>query len=110
MLKTRDGHYQPGTRSNDWLKMKKDYVQGMQDSLDLVVIGAWHGNGRKVGWYRCATRRTLGAVPCWLMYQSSSSLLEGSQGFPPLQGHRSWRSRVDLALTRVHKTQHTDTN
>ena len=35
-----------------FLQVKRDYVEGMGDSLDLVPIGAWHGNGRKVGWYR----------------------------------------------------------
>ena len=28
----------------------RDYCEGLRDSLDLVPIGAWHGNGRKVGW------------------------------------------------------------
>jgi DNA ligase-1 len=32
------------------LKVKRDYVEGLYDSLDLVPIGAWHGNGRKAGW------------------------------------------------------------
>jgi DNA ligase-1 len=32
------------------LQVKKDYVEGLNDSLDLVPIGAWHGNGRKAGW------------------------------------------------------------
>ena len=30
--------------------MCRDYCEGLRDSLDLVPIGAWHGNGRKVGW------------------------------------------------------------
>ena len=30
--------------------MKKDYVEGLHDTLDLVPIGAWCGNGRKAGW------------------------------------------------------------
>ncbi len=30
-------------------QVKKDYCEGLRDSLDLVPIGAWHGNGRKVG-------------------------------------------------------------
>jgi len=43
--------YQPGKRSDAWLKVKKDYVEGLADSLDLVPIGAWWGNGRKAGWF-----------------------------------------------------------
>ena len=30
--------------------MHRDYCEGLRDSLDLVPIGAWNGNGRKVGW------------------------------------------------------------
>ena len=26
---------------------RSDYCEGLHDTLDLVVIGAWHGNGRK---------------------------------------------------------------
>jgi DNA ligase-1 len=33
------------------VQVKKDYLEGMGDSLDLVVIGGWHGNGRKAGWF-----------------------------------------------------------
>jgi hypothetical protein len=29
----------------------RDYCEGLRDSLDLVPIGAWHGNGRKAGWF-----------------------------------------------------------
>ena len=32
------------------LQVKRDYVEGLGDSLDLVPIGAWYGNGRKAGW------------------------------------------------------------
>lgn len=38
-------------RTSAWLKLKKDYVLGLGDSLDLVPIGAWHGNGRKAAWW-----------------------------------------------------------
>lgn len=31
-------------------QVKRDYVDGLGDTLDLVPIGAWHGNGRKAGW------------------------------------------------------------
>lgn len=33
------------------LKVKKDYIEGMTSTLDLVPIGAWHGNGRKHEWW-----------------------------------------------------------
>ena len=39
--------YESGTRSKLWLKLKKDYVQGSADTIDVVPIGAWFGNGRK---------------------------------------------------------------
>jgi hypothetical protein len=32
------------------VQVKRDYVEGLGDSLDLVPIGAWYGNGRKAGW------------------------------------------------------------
>eukprot|EP00892_Ulva_mutabilis_P010605 jgi/Ulvmu1/7917/UM004_0149.1 len=53
MLKFLDTRcaYQPSKRSDSWLKLKKDYCEGLRDSLDLVPIGAWYGNGRKAGWY-----------------------------------------------------------
>ncbi|CAA7030310.1 unnamed protein product [Microthlaspi erraticum] len=46
-----DAGYYPTKRSDSWLKVKRDYVDGLGDTLDLVPIGAWHGNGRKAGWY-----------------------------------------------------------
>ncbi|TVU35488.1 hypothetical protein EJB05_17379 [Eragrostis curvula] len=53
MLKTLDvdAGYSASKRCDSWLKIKRDYVEGLGDSLDLVPIGAWYGNGRKAGWY-----------------------------------------------------------
>lgn len=39
--------YEAGTRSHAWLKVKRDYVEGYADTIDVVPIGAWYGNGRK---------------------------------------------------------------
>ncbi|KAH7888551.1 ATP-dependent DNA ligase [Phlebopus sp. FC_14] len=43
--------YEPDKRTSAWLKLKKDYVEGIGDTLDLVPVGAWYGNGRKAGWW-----------------------------------------------------------
>lgn len=42
--------YEPDKRADSWLKVKKDYGE-LGDSLDLVPIAAWHGQGRKAGWW-----------------------------------------------------------
>ncbi len=43
MVKALDENaaYVPAKRN--WLKIKKDYVQGLTDSFDLVPIGAYFG-------------------------------------------------------------------
>ncbi|KAH9607975.1 hypothetical protein KSS87_020687 [Heliosperma pusillum] len=46
-----DAAYIASKRADTWLKVKRDYIDGLGDSFDLVPIGAWHGNGRKAGWY-----------------------------------------------------------
>lgn len=42
--------YEPDKRLESWLKVKKDYSTSF-DTLDLIPIAAWHGNGRKAKWW-----------------------------------------------------------
>ena len=51
MLKMLDKPYQAGSRGNYWLKLKREYQNELGDSLDLVVIGAFFGKGRRTGKY-----------------------------------------------------------
>jgi DNA ligase-1 len=42
--------YEPDKRLDSWLKVKKDYNTSA-DTLDLIPIAGWHGQGRKAKWW-----------------------------------------------------------
>lgn len=42
--------YEPDKRLDSWLKVKKDYSSSFE-SLDLIPIAGWHGQGRKAKWW-----------------------------------------------------------
>jgi DNA ligase 1 len=43
--------YRAGARGFWWIKYKREYTQGLADSIDGVVVGAFHGRGRRAGTY-----------------------------------------------------------
>ena len=43
--------YQAGARGWLWIKFKRDYRTELSDTLDLVVVGALYGRGRRRGMY-----------------------------------------------------------
>ncbi|NWG10811.1 ATP-dependent DNA ligase [Candidatus Bathyarchaeota archaeon] len=46
-----DSVYQAGARGWLWIKYKRDYKSEMTDTVDLVVVGAFHGRGKRTGTY-----------------------------------------------------------
>jgi DNA ligase-1 len=46
-----DAIYQAGARGWLWIKLKRDYRTELADTIDLVVVGAYSGRGRRRGTY-----------------------------------------------------------
>jgi len=46
-----DAGYRAGARGWLWIKLKRDYRTELSDTMDLVVVGALYGRGRRVGVY-----------------------------------------------------------
>jgi DNA ligase-1 len=46
-----DAVYQAGARGWLWIKLKRDYRTELADTVDLVVVGAYAGRGRRRGMY-----------------------------------------------------------
>jgi len=46
-----DSIYKAGARGWAWIKYKREYKSEMQDSVDLAVVGAFAGRGRRGGTY-----------------------------------------------------------
>jgi DNA ligase-1 len=51
MVKMPSSTYRAGAREYLWVKLKREYRSELADTLDLVVVGALHGRGRRVGKY-----------------------------------------------------------
>jgi DNA ligase 1 len=51
MVKDPKSPYRAGSRGFSWIKFKPEYRENVRDTIDLVVVGANHGLGRRAGQY-----------------------------------------------------------
>lgn len=51
MIKKISSTYRAGSREYLWVKLKREYRNELADTLDLVIVGALHGRGRRAGKY-----------------------------------------------------------
>jgi DNA ligase-1 len=49
MIKDLSSNYFCSRRSWDWVKLKKDYISKLGDTLDVVPIGGNYGAGKRTG-------------------------------------------------------------
>ncbi len=48
---SKDSTYRAGARGWQWIKYKMEYKTEMMDTVDLVVVGAFAGHGKRAGLY-----------------------------------------------------------
>jgi len=51
VVKDLRSNYRAGAREFAWIKLKREYRSELTDTIDLVIIGAFHGKGRRAGTY-----------------------------------------------------------
>ena len=51
VAKKLSSKYRAGAREYSWIKLKRDYKNSIEDSFDLVIIGAFYGKGKRAGKY-----------------------------------------------------------
>jgi DNA ligase-4 len=45
VIKNLTSQYVPNERKNKWVKLKPEYIEGLGDDLDLLIIGGYYGTG-----------------------------------------------------------------
>ncbi|KFQ18702.1 PREDICTED: DNA ligase 4 [Merops nubicus] len=61
MVKDPTSTYKPDKRGEGWLKIKPEYVNGLMDELDLLIVGGYWGKGSRGGMmshFLCAVAET----------------------------------------------------
>jgi DNA ligase-1 len=51
VVKDPDAPYRAGAREFAWIKLKREYRSELTDTIDLPIVGAFHGKGRRAGTY-----------------------------------------------------------
>jgi DNA ligase-1 len=51
MAKALDSTYDAGARGYQWIKFKKEYSAALSDTIDLAIVGAFAGRGKRAGTY-----------------------------------------------------------
>ncbi len=49
IIKKLDSPYKPAERSTTWVKLKGEYIDSIGDTLDLLIIGGYFGERKRIG-------------------------------------------------------------
>jgi DNA ligase 1 len=97
MIKQLASSYRAGARGFAWVKLKREYRSDLADTLDLVIVGALYGRGRRVGKY--------GAL-LLAAYDRSADLFRSvckvGTGFTDLHLEELYESLEESRIPRTH--------
>jgi len=51
LIKDLNSIYRAGSREFSWIKWKREYQSELTDTIDLTIVGAFHGRGKRAGKY-----------------------------------------------------------
>jgi DNA ligase-4 len=49
VVKNPNSEYIPADRGDNWLKIKADYIDYIKETLDVLIVGGFYGEGRRAG-------------------------------------------------------------
>lgn len=97
MIKQLTSSYRAGAREFAWIKLKREYRSDLADTLDLAIVGALYGRGRRVGKY--------GAL-LLAAYDSKADMFRSSckvgTGFTDLHLEHFYKNLEETRITHRH--------
>jgi len=97
MIKQLSSTYRAGAREYAWVKLKREYRNEIADTLDLVIVGALHGRGRRAGKYGALLLAAYDAKT-----DMFTSVTKVGTGFTDLQLEQFYKNLEQHLITHRH--------
>ncbi|KAI8623068.1 DNA ligase I [Xylariaceae sp. FL1651] len=84
VIKNPRSMYTVGERVSDWIKVKPEYMHGLGQSVDVIIIGGYYGSGRRGGRlssFMCGLRVTESDIEAGADPEKCYSFLKVGGGF-----------------------------
>ncbi|HET7149000.1 MAG TPA: ATP-dependent DNA ligase [Candidatus Nitrosopolaris sp.] len=97
MIKQLASSYRAGARGFTWIKLKREYRTDLADTLDLVIVAALYGRGRRVGKYGALLLAAYDPEA-----DTFRSTCKVGTGFTDLDLEHFYKSLEDTSITHRH--------
>jgi len=97
MIKQLASSYRAGARGFAWVKLKREYRSDIADTMDLVIVGALYGRGRRVGKYGALLLAAYDRIA-----DLFRSVCKVGTGFTDLHLEEFYKSLEESRIPRIH--------